>query len=710
MDIPVERAGAFGNASLAQAAGGTIRLGQMAALLRRHAWLIVGLALIGGIAALAYAASLPKSYTSTAKLAVQGDQYAIPELQGAVRNANAPDPMPAVRTELQAMTSRSMVEQVVKELNLAADPQFNPALQPATLLGELKGALHSLLPHSKGGAPADADPDEGVLMAARSALTSFQDDRDLVIDVSFTAHNPALAARFVNTLVSDYLAARAKWRNAANEGAGADMTQRIAQVRGDLTGIEQKMHALRASSGVVDLRSGSVGQQQLEELATAADRAALERAQAEANYNRATAAANAGGSAALASVLDSPTISGLREQESTVSRQIADLASSHGPNYPGLRGARSDLAAVRAQIGGETHRIVAALGAQVQVARAHEADVKQQLAQAQVEASKSQNVVAQLSQLQADADAQRQVYRKLLEQAQQTSVQTGKPSADMPDVRLLSQGVPTAIPSAPNMKLAGGLGVVGGGVLGCLLAFVRIQREDGFADAEALTETGGLPVVVTLPRVPLRRRGRLLAQIAAHPGGAEAEALRLLRARLRGLGRAQPTRSVMFASADSGDGAEIAIAFARVAATDGERVLLVEGDLGDPSFGALLGVQGGFDGVLRGDEDWRDMIGVDSDTPLHLLPAAAPVSDGQSLLAGTALQNLLMEARDDYSLVVMTAPRASDASARTLAQRTDATVLVVDGRRARRAELREEAERLAALSRNPVLGVLVARS
>lgn len=703
MDIPVERA----SVSLMDQAPGTIRPGELVSMLRKKAWVIVALAAAGGIGAYVYAASLPKSYTSSAALAVEGDRFAIPELEGALRDANTPDQMPVVRTEMQALTSRDMIAQAVKQLDLASDPEFNAALRPPTLIGRVNAAIHSLLPRRET-APG-AGPDEGVLLAASNALTTFQDNRSLVIDVSFTARDPGLAAKFVNTLIADYLAARSKWRNLANEGASADMMGRIATVRADLDAIEQKMRALRSQSGAVGLRAGSVGQQQLEELASAADRATLERAQAQAGWQRAAAAAKAGDSASLANVLGSETISRLRDQESQTSRRIADIAAGHGESYPGLVGARSDLAAIHAQEAGETQRIVASLGAQLEVAQAHEADVKRQLANARDTAVSAQNTEAELSQLQADANSQRQVYQTLLERSQQAIVQTaGKTPADMPDVRLLSAAVPSGFPTAPNMKLAGGLGMAGGAVLGCLMAFLRLQREDGFADARALAGLTGMAATAPLPARSLGRRPRLLESVSAMPGGAEAEALRHLRARLRGMGRS--VRNVTFIPAGTEDPAVVAAAFARVATSDGERVLLVEGDFAHPALRPLLGAHGGaFEDALRGHDDWRDVIGADSATPLDVLAAAGASDDGQALLGGVTFQNLLMEARDDYSLVVMTAPRAADAGARTLAQRSDASVLIVDGRRARRADVRAHVERLQALSRNPLVGLLVSR-
>lgn len=704
MDIPIQNT----STGIVEPSGGdVIRIAQVGRLLRRHAWLVGLLAVIGGAAAYGVATMLPKSYTASASLAVEGATFSIPELQGALRGANNPDPMPLVRTEQQALTSRTMVLQAVNQVGLDRYPEFNPTLRPPNLLDRLKGWVKSLLPAKKGGPQPTTE--ELVVNAALRALNTFQDNRSLVIDISFTSREPALSAKFLDTLINDYFADRTHRRESANQLAGSDLTQRIAQVRDDLNGIEKKMRDLRVRSGVVGLQTtGSVGQQQLEELATALDRASVERTTLEASWQRAQALAARGDSSAFANVLGSETITRLRDQEGQAASQVAQLSATHGSNYPPLRSAEAQLAAIQGQLGGETRRIVDSLGAQVQVARAHEADLKRQLAETRDTALKSQNVQAELNQLQADATSERQVYQTLLGQAQQAIGPTGKTANEMPDVRMLSGPVPPGLPSAPNMKMSAGLGLVGGALIGCLLAFIRAQREDGFADAEMLEKIAGLQVAATLPRPGRGRRNGLLARITVDPGGVEAEALRLVRARLRGLARAHAVRNVNFTGVGC-DADSVAAAFARIAAADGERVLLAEGNLRHPMLGDLIDLD---DGVLaqalRGEQDWRDGVDADEETPLDILAAGEAVEDGQMLVGSVAFQNLLMEAREDYTLVVLSAPPIDDAITRTLAQRTDATVVVVDGRHARREELNEQIEHLGALSRSPLLGILIA--
>lgn len=702
MDIPVGPADSYAEPLH------TVRPAQLAGLLRRKLWLIAVCGVAGAAGAFAYAKSLPPYYTAATAIAVGADKIAIPELQGVLRSDSASDPMPWVRTEVQALSSRDLLLGVVRRLKLHERPEFNPALRPPTPLQRVKDAVRALLPASPDG-PAPA-PDEAALDAVGKALTLFQDNRSLVVGVSFTSQDPALAAAVANAVVDDYVAARAKRRTAANQGANAAMLERIDQVRNDLAAIERQMRELRSTGQAVGLRAGSVGQQQLEELATAAARAGVERSQLEATWTRANALVRQGSSEALAGVLGSPTVSRLREQEAQASRRVAELSARYGADHPSSRAAAADLTSARRQVNDETARIVASLGTQLRVAREQEADLQKQLATARTASVGAENARAQLDQLQQEAATRRTLYQTLLERAQQTTAQPGEDA--LPDVRVLATAAPPIAPAGPNAKLAGGLGGFGGAVLGCLIALVR-ARGGGFSTPADLTAATGLPVAATLPR-PTRRRGGLPARVRLAPGGPEAEAMRVLRARLRRVGRAGTPRAVAFAAvAEAQDAAQLAAAFARVAASGGERVLLVEGDLRAPKLGALLGAEGGgLAEALAGRADWRDAVAPDpaageAGGRLGVLLADRPAADAPALLGGMCLQNLLVDARAEHDLVVLSAPEAAASDALTLAHRADAAVLVVDARRASRAATQEAAAKLGAMSRSPLLAVVL---
>ncbi len=678
------------------------------AQLRRAALPIALCTVLGATGAYLYARTLDKSYTAYGVVAVEGDRIAIPELQGALRADNSPDPMPMVHTEVAALSARQLVEQVSNELHLERDPEFNAALRPPGTLSRVKDWFRSKLPGNKGDAKAPDGAEaaqDGLLNAVQHNLVISQDNRSLVIGIGFFAHDPALAARFVNTLITDYINNRAQRRTSADQGANTVVSQRIDQVRADIERIEKQMRDLRQKSGLVGLRAGSVGQQQVEDLATAASRATLDRSQIEANYARAQALAAGGSSDALASVLGSETISRLREQESTAASKVADLQQRYGANYPALRSAQADLSATRREIGGETHRIVASLATQLKVARAHEADVLAQLAAARHSGVDAQNTQAQLDQLSQDATTRRELYRNLLERAQQTT--TTPPGAQVPDVRVLSRASVPGLPSAPNTKMAAAFGGLGGGLLACMVA-LAFTRRGALLDAEAFARSAGLHVVA---RLHGRAAGRGLAErLLAAGAGAPADAIRLARTRLGQLSRTPP-RVVGFVGAQPGLLAtEAAGAYARIAARDGQRVLLVDQDAQSGAMGRVMGAASGRLGaVLDGQAEWRDSAAPDRIAGLHTL-LDAPAQGAARQRSPVPLENLLAEARGEYDLIVLGAPAATQDDATRVVRSSDVTVVVIDEASLQAEPAAAACARLRSLSRSPLAALLLTRA
>jgi succinoglycan biosynthesis transport protein ExoP len=683
------------------------RLGELAVLLRRRAWLIALCAVCGAVAAVALSTLLPRLYTASSKITIAGESFAIPELQGVLRSDKS-DPMLFARTELQALSSRQLLQQVAGELDLAALPEFNAALRQPSLAsvvtGRIKGALSASPVPS-----APVSQEDGVVATASRSLAVFNDNRSLVIDLSFTSQDPKLSADFVNTLVRDYISGQAGQRSTANQDANGALLKRIDGLNAEIAALEQQSRDIRDKSQIVGLRAGSVGQQQLEELASAVTRASLERAQLESTWQRATALARNGTSDELAGVLSSETVSRLREQEAAAARQVAQLSTRYGSSYPGVRDAQASLDSSRRLLSQEVQRIIGSLTTQLQVAREHERDAQTQLAAARDDAVKNGNVQARLDDLRQQITDRRALAQNLLERTQQTI--TRPASEQTPDVRVLSEAFPPAAPSSPKTGLAGMFGLLAGAVLGSLVA-VGTARDRNVATTRDVARSDGLPILSVLPASLGGDRQVQARRVFADPSGPDAEALRTLRARIRLHGRAAAPRVLAFIPAQRGEtGSALAVAFARLAAMDGERVLLIEGNLRAPGLPRALGATGGeLPAVLTGTLGWREAVLRDADSPLDLLFTDRPASDSHALLGGIRLQNLLVEARDDYTLIVVSAPSAATPSdALVLAHRVDTSIVVFASRKARPAvaTTRPFIEDLLKTSTGPVAAVLV---
>lgn|GEM_PF-1557680 len=699
----------------------------------RGRYLILACGLLAGTVAYAATKQLPKRYTADGLVAIETQRLVVPELQGVVGAETLNDPTPQVRSEVLMLRSPALLRAVADDLNLIEVEEFNPQLRPPSFSQRLRSApleafraIFAMLPapaaawlESHGIAPppsAQQPPPtphairEAVVEALQSNLAVFNDNRSLVISVAFTSEDPNRAAEFVNRLVARYLEEKQEARATANRGGANALQARLAEAQAELEAVERQVQEVRERHRLIAVRAGSVGQQRLEEITSALARAGEERARIEANFQRATVLARSGAIPVtdLADVQMSQNVGRLRDRESEAVRRVAEMGNRVGPNHPSYRTVVAELAALRTEIATEARRVVAGLGAQAQAAREREAELTRQFEQVREDATRISGLQAELAQLERTADALRSVYLNLLQRVAQTTVEPNSPS--LVGTRLVSPAIPPPKPSAPRPGLAAGIGMLGGFCAGALITLMRGPRRDAFADVDELEHDTRLPALAAVPHVAAGWGGHdtLLGRIAAAPRGPEAEELRGLRTRLRFIAPNASPRSLLFAASVPGEGAStLAAAFARVAAADGLRVLLIEGDLHTPCLARILGIPGGggLIAALNSGTTWREAVTWDARSSLHMLLAGGTVPEAHQLLESVRFQHLLAEATEEYNLVVLDSrPVARSAEAMILAHRVEATVLVVQAGQTPREHVRSAAERLVAAS----LGVTVA--
>lgn len=704
---------------------------QLARSLWRRRFFIATCGLVLGSIAFVATKQLPKRYTATGLVAMDTQRFTVKELGGVIAGDNPVDPSPQVRSESLMLRSPTLLRKVVDDLNLVDDPEFNPLLRPPSVVGRSKDALRraasgSFLPASAvaqlaewGIALPSLAGDEAltpravrevVTEAVADGLAVFNDGRSLVISASFTSESPERAAEVLNRLFKNYLDEKREVRASRNREGMAALQSRMEGARAELVAAEQRVREFRAKHGLVSVRAGSVTQQQAEDLSTALARASEERARIGANWERAQSAARRGTIPTdIVDVLASQTVGRLREREADAVRRLTELASRLGPNHPERRSAESELAAARAETAAEARRIVASLGEQTQSAREREADLKRQLEQVRGEATRLSGTQAELLQLEKESDTRRAVYQNFLQLVEQSAAEPRDPQVI--GVQIVSGAVPPNEPSAPRPALAGGIGLLLGLSLGALVSVAGRQQRGPFRDLEDLAQETRLPVLAAVPRLSgWRGQASLLARITAEPRGLEAEVLRGLRAQLRFIAPQAAPRSVAFAASGPGESAaSLAGAFARVAALDGLRVLLIEGDLQRPSLAALLGVpdSNGLLSAVSQSAPWNESVARDAATPLDLLLVSEPPPNARQVLESVRFQQLLADACEEYNLVVVNAPSVTlAAEAMVLAHCVDATVLVVEANVTPRDRVKAAAERLLVASNGLTAAVL----
>jgi capsular exopolysaccharide synthesis family protein len=286
------------------------------------------------------------------------------------------------------------------------------------------------------------------------------------------------------------------------------------------------------------------------------------------------------------------------------------------------------------------------------------------------------------------------------------------------NVRVAQQALLPSKPSSPKISRNTILGLFIGLLLGLGLA-LTLERLDR---ARRITEPRELEAIYRAPLLGVIPQSRSLSGLfgRARGGGTlSAEMFPLIRAHLRSFNGGREPRTIIIASAASGEGrTTVAQELARAAAQLGSRTLLLEADLRHPVLAAKLDLTAGayLPEVLAGDVSIEEASrtlpleaapGGDSGRTLDVLAAGlTPTPNPGALMESPAMDSLLEQARATYDLVVIDSPPlgvVSDAFA--LLKKVDGVVIVANMSRGLRGEAARLHEIIAA-SRAPLLGVI----
>lgn len=642
--------------------------GTLAMLWRR--WPLV-LAVTAGCVALAIAwlAFTPTRYTAQTMLQLNTRQEQVTNFEDVMSGLGTGDA--AIRTEVDMLKSRKIAQRVIENLDMLGKFSNRKSLKER-VLGWGRFFLF----------PLEEKPTQSADQAARmtraidaflARLEVIQVPRSYSIIVRFTSTDPKIAASVANAVADAYLTSQLEDKFDATKRANTWMNNRLKQLQKSVQQAELAVRKFREENDLTQAHGVTLSEQQLSELNSQLILARTQLAEAEAKRSAA-----ARGVSTASEVLNSPLIQNLRIQETEVRRKISDLGSRYGTRHPRMQTARSELADVQGKITEETAKIRGSLDNDLATAQARVQTLQEQLDQMQNQNKLSTTAEVQLAELERQAQADRSLYQAFLarsrEIAQMDFVQT--------DARVIYPAEVPLSPSHPKKAMVLMLALLAGALLGVATAIALEALDSGFRTSQQLESSTGLRVLGLLGELPATLKDR--ARYVLHkPTSAYAEGVRSVRTALRFLddGKDGP-RVVAITSSVPQEGKSLfSLSLAQLAATGGQKVLLIDADLRKPSLARQL-VQGkakaGLAEVLTGKASVKDVLLTDKDSGLSLIPARGDSTTAQELLGGAKMAELMQTFRKQYDLIVIDCPPVmAVADALTVSPLADALLFVV---------------------------------
>lgn len=278
---------------------------------------------------------------------------------------------------------------------------------------------------------------------------------------------------------------------------------------------------------------------------------------------------------------------------------------------------------------------------------------------------------------------------------------------------IIQPAVANESPVAPRPLLNALLGAVVAFMVVSAAVFVVEYLDDAIKDPGQVEEILGLPTLGTIERMaggkerlPIYRLATLL-----YPRSGVAEAYRTLRTNVEFAAVDEPIRRLLVTSAVPNEGktvtaANLAVAFAQ----GGRRVLLVDADLRKPGVHETFAIDNdaGLTNLLRQDDvRLASIVRPSEQRNLDVLTSGPHPPNPAELLASQRMRALLPTLSESYDMVVFDGPplEAFTDSA-VLSSFLDGTLLVVEARRGRLAQVRAAREALAKANAR-VLGVVL---
>ena len=513
-----------------------------------------------------------------------------------------------------------------------------------------------------------------------------------LLDVTFEATDPSLAARIVNAHLNNYIEQNFRSKYEAATQASNWLTGQLNEMKIKVENAEDARLAYERENQIWTIdEKNDISTQKLGDLNKQLTEAEAERINKEAVYQL----AQSGNYDSIAAVRDSLVIQDILKQQTTLTSQYADAVNQYGPKYPKVMRIQAQIKDLDQLITREKVNIGNQVEADYRGARQRELLLQRALDQQKTETNATAEKLVQYNILKREAEANKQLYDGMLQKLKEAGISAGLRSSN---IRIVDPALIPSWPSRPNKARNVMLSVLVGLIGGIGLALLREYLDNTVKtpdDIETLAHLPSLAVVPALSNSGGKRGGRfskLLRSpvIASKEGRAElishnmpqsqmSEAFRALRTSLLLSQADHPPQVILMTSALPREGkTTAAVNLAVTLAQLGDKTLLVDADLRKPGINRALslvdGKHAGLSSYLAGVSS-LDLITVPHPaiTNLAAIPTGPIPPNPADLLSSRRLTELIAELRTRYKFVVIDSPPIMAA--------TDAVILsvLVDG-------------------------------
>ena len=643
---------------------------------------------------LVYLFTTPKQYTAHAMFLI--DTTRMRALQREPKVAEGTYELPLddaqVETEIEVLKSEQIGLSVVKDLKLTEDPEFVGSQRG------LIGALFDLIfsPFSSGVASLHEPMSENAL--TQTAVGHFLGNRDVrrlgetyVLDISYTSLNPGRAAAVANGIAEAYLVDQLDSKYQTSSRVAKWLQDRIAELRQQAMTADREVLEFKEQKHIVDMGGGSGGDprlladQQVADFESQLAKARADTAEAKARLDQIQVVMTQEiPDAAVADSLSSPIISQLRTQYLDYDRRYHLFAARYGPTHLAVVALQTQMTELRRSMSDELGRIAESYKSTYEIAKSREESLEKSLSQQISGAQLTNRERLGLTELESKAKAYHGSHDSFVQRYMEITEQQSLPSTE---ARIITSATPPGGASSPNVSKILLMTSAFGLMLSFGAAFLRETMDSVFRSAKQAEKILNINCLAVLPIVknvnslaaasdgtqsPAAKRigstkelnpsmPGFFRHVIDEPLSAFAEGLRSVKVAADISGSIKKNKIIGITSSLPNEGkSTVATNFAELIAHAGRKVILIDGDLRNPTLSRKLVSKPdvGLLEVISGKVELREAIYTDKRSGLAFLPVVieSRLAHSSEILGSEVFKQLIDGLRKTYDYIIIDFP------------------------------------------------------
>lgn len=240
--------------------------------------------------------------------------------------------------------------------------------------------------------------------------------RSRVIDISYQSTLPEVAQKLANALVNAYLDDQKTNLSGNRELAANWLRQEVSRLDAQIRSEDATIQAYRRDKGLIRGANAPITSELMTSIAQQLSAAESAQAEAEAKLKE-IRVDQSNGTANSRAILESRTVSDLKQQLSTISVQIASASQVLGRNHPAFRSLLQQQEAVKARLAAEVSNVAASARKNYDSAASLAEALRRKLASAKAEAGTATADESAIENMVRNTELKRQQYAELYKRA-----------------------------------------------------------------------------------------------------------------------------------------------------------------------------------------------------------------------------------------------------------------------------------------------------